>query len=317
MQDLTVIIPIAENDVGSLKKSLPYIMNNISARKFVVIAPHCVKKCLTEIRGVEFINEDEIDPNLTYNKIRHLLGSIYPKAERRTGWYFQQFLKLSYSNICTTTYYMSWDSDTYPIHEIDFFETTEKPYLDYLPYVNDDEDYFVLLDKISSNQYSFHKKNKDSFITEHMIFSVDIVKELLASIEKNQNLHGSFYWEKIIYSIPLKSLNLSGFSEFETYASFILNYHSNDYVLREWNNLRNGRYYVGPNPSWKVIEWVGKDFNVLSLEDYDRQSLIMKLVFMPLRVYEYIRFKQIYILLNPIYTLQYRIRMYLRKKIRS
>ncbi|MEI3192244.1 MAG: DUF6492 family protein [Lachnospiraceae bacterium] len=57
----------------------------------------------------------------------------------RSGWYFQQFLKFGYAQVCEDEYYIVWDSDTVPLHPISHFqdgkpvftkkEEMEPPYL--------------------------------------------------------------------------------------------------------------------------------------------------------------------------------------------
>ena len=316
MQELTVIIPIAPNDVDSFMKTFPYIKSNIDARKFVVIARDEVKDEISAINDIEFVDEDSILPGLTYNKTSELIRSLYPKALRRTGWYFQQFLKLSYSSICNTQYYMSWDSDTIPTRKLVFFDDTRRPYLDYVPYVSDDKDYFTLLKTISNGQASFRKECRESFITEHMVFSVDIVKKMIFNIEQNESLYGTAYWEKILRAISRESLNLSGFSEFETYAAFVLNNFPSSYSLRRWNNLRNGRFYLGANLSTERLKWAGKSFDVVSFEDYDSQSFILRIILL-LSLDSLISFDYIYVILNPYYKLKHRIRMLIRRIVRS
>ena len=54
-----------------------------------------------------------------------------PLSRGVTGWYYQQFLKMQYSNICKDEYYMVWDGDTVPCRKVNMFsKETGQPYLD-------------------------------------------------------------------------------------------------------------------------------------------------------------------------------------------
>ena len=57
----------------------------------------------------------------------------------------------------------------------------------------------------------------ESFIAEHMLFNVKIVKEFLYKIEQNDAVFGNKFFEKILYASDFSKQG-NVFSEFETYA---------------------------------------------------------------------------------------------------
>lgn len=316
-QKCSVVIPIAANDFPGLNQHWNIIKNNLGFQNIVVIGPLAIKSKVKLLGGASFVDEDDVFPGMTYEAVRQKIGAVYPKAERRAGWYFQQFLKMAYATKCASEYYMSWDSDTLPIKKMIFFNKDGKPYFDVLPEQSYDRVYFSLLDKISSDEIDFHKNESCSFITEHMMFSSCLMKKMINYIERNNSLAGDSFWEKIINSIAIDKLNLSGFSEFETYAAYVLNNHPDTYEIRQWKNLRNGKYYVGKNPSKEILNWIGEEYDVLSIEDYDSYSFVMALLLSVSNLNKLIQFRYIYSILNPIYKVKYKVRMLLRNIVRA
>ena len=311
-----IIIPIAEGDFQGFKSKLTLIRQHLKTENIIVIGTAKLQDRVKSLPGCIFIDEDNVCSGLTFACIRDLISKRYPKAVRRTGWYFQQFIKLAYSYQCKNRYYLTWDSDTILTKDLSFFNKSGRPYMDYLPSVKYDKGYFKLLDKISTDKVIFSKKQSDSFITEHMLFDCSIVKNMLEAIESNDVLPGKYFFEKIINAIPLHNLNLSGFSEFETYAAFVYNNAPETYVYRRWNNLRNGAFYIGFNPTDEQLRWVSESFDVVSLEDYDSHHLFFK-ISLKFKINRIVKFKTVYRCINPMYKMYYNIRMCIRQLLKK
>ena len=196
-----------------------------------------------------------------------------------------------------------------------FFDANEKPYFDVLPLVKEDAAYGDTIDKLWTDKSV--KGNRDfSFITEHMLFKTDVVNEMLNEIEENQMLEGANFAEKIINSVPIKELNLSGFSEFETYAAYTKCRYPDEYTIRMWKNLRHGKAYFGTKVTSQQMEWVSHDFDVISIEDFDQQLVICKLMCNKNNINKQ-SFLNVYKYIEPIIRFKYMIRMKLRKIIRK
>lgn len=310
-----IVIPIAKNDIGALKHTLPYIIKQFPNHRVKVIANGGLRTYFDAYDCISFIDEDEMLCGISYDSVKKCIEARYPKASRRTGWYFQQFLKLGYSLVCDKEYYLTWDSDTLPLKGLQFFDENEKPYLDYLPYVIDDAAYGETINELWKNRSIL--PNRDfSFITEHMLFKTNIVRELISEIENNTSLAGKNFGEKIINAVSLDNLNLSGFSEFETYSSFVRCRYPDVYVLRRWKNLRNGKSFFGEKPSERQLEWASECFDVISIEDFDHQLLVSKVLCNEKRVGRY-SFKKVYELIYPLIKFQYYFRMRIRRVIRK
>ena len=219
-----------------------------------------------EGRGMSFINEndilqfDEVHKCMT-QKMEYLLkGTELPKGI--TGWYYQQFLKMQYSQLCKDKYYMSWDGDTIPCKEVSMFKEDGTPYLDTKHEYN--ELYFTTMGRLIPGLKKFIEA---SFISEHMIFECNIMKNLISKIESNENIPGDRFFEKIINSIPLESIQGNGFSEFETYGSFVCLTTPYSYRLREWHSFRlAGEFFDPETISDSDYEWLAHDFDAISFE---------------------------------------------------
>lgn len=314
--EFSLIIPIAKSDVPALKKSIPYIKKYISCEKIYIIGNKTIKNLLAEsIEDVSFIDEDCMYDGMSFSTIKALIEKRYPKAERRTGWYFQQFLKLAFSYVSETEYYLTWDSDTIPLHKIDFFNQEGLPYLDCRPYVPEDEAYFDTIQNLWWD-CAVRKCDYNSYITEHMIFSSTIVREMLKEIEDNDQIEGIVFYEKIINAIAKKSLNLSGFSEFETYATYLNSKHRDCFALRRWRNLRHGKVYFGSNPSESQLNWVEKEYDVVSIEDFDKHWFICKYLCNEDEIKKR-PFKQVEKKIEPLIEFIYKVRLAVRAMVRG
>lgn len=257
-----IIIPIAADDVAILRKNLNYIHKNLEGNKVIAIGSQAVKRELDRAAcsNIAFEDEDHIFPGMTLEKIRKILAER-GVATKRAGWYFQQFLKISYAYRCQDEYYLTWDSDTIPIQHISMFENG-KPVFDmkteYHPA------YFETMEKLFDGRIK--KLFPRSFISEHMLFCTAYVKEMMSEIESNEHLEGNTFWEKILWAINLKDILGSGFSEFETYGNYVCKRYPNDYVLREKESLRAGAWFLGYDWTGEMIQWAARDYAVVSFE---------------------------------------------------
>lgn len=258
-----IIVPIVIADVAILKKNLKYIRRNLKGgRKVIAIASLEVKKALNvdEYPEIDFEDENSIFPGMNLENIGKILEER-GCSKKRAGWYFQQFLKLAYAYKCQGEYYLSWDSDTVPIQIIEMFENG-KPVFDmkteyHLPY-------FDTIRKLFNDKVG--KLLPRSFIAEHMLFCTEYVKAMINEIESNSALYGNAFWEKILWAIDEKAISFSGFSEFETYGSYVYKVYQDKYILREKESLRAGAWFLGYEWSDEMLKWAAKDYAIISFE---------------------------------------------------
>ncbi|WP_175560123.1 DUF6492 family protein [Butyrivibrio sp. YAB3001] len=265
------IIVITPSDCERLAHLYPRIIDNLVLGRLCFVGAPEIEDILKKDKKIHDLTK-VIDENsiISFAEVNNCLskrmedilrGREMPRAV--TGWYYQQFLKMQYSAICEDDYYMVWDGDTIPCRKISMFqEGTGKPYLDlkheYHP------QYFDTISKILPG---FKKVIQRSFISEHMLIKKDIMQNLISDIEKNDQIKGEKFWEKIINSIPPEKITESSFSEFETYGTYVALRYPSVYSLRDWHSFRLGSQFFDKDTiSDRDFEWLAKDFDAISFE---------------------------------------------------
>lgn len=267
MKKYEVVVPVIPQDFIRCKNNYVLMEKHLPIKKIVFIGPEELKSEIEALSETEckkqFINENDIIPFSEVN------SAIKNRVERegytvagnsRPGWYYQQFLKMQYSYMCEDEYYMVWDSDTIPIKDIDVCNAKGKPYLDVK--IEHNQPYFDTINTLFSD---IGKVIDFSFISEHMLFKTEKMRELINVIE-GTNLIGDKFYEKIFSAIALNNLKL-GFSEFETYGTYITVNYPEEYEIRRWYSMRSaGCFFEADKLTENDIEWLSKDFHAISFE---------------------------------------------------
>lgn len=263
---LDLVIPLAPNDVSVFLKGIIWIKTYIPFKRMIVIGNNEVKKMLIEYQDIIFMNEEDM---ISYSEIYRIIAEISKgdsRCTKRTGWYLQQFLKMKYAYLCEDEYYLLWDGDSIPTHRLHFFEEGRPIFGQKEEFC---EAYFRTMAKLIPQ---LKKSTKYSYISEHMVISVSLMKELVQRIEMNA-LSGMPFYETILRNIDINDLDKSGFSEFETYGTFCKIFHSDCYVEKKWNSLRPANYYFDIDKLRKEdLDWLSGDYDAISFEFYESQD---------------------------------------------
>ena len=257
-----VLILAVSRLIPILKINIPYIRQNIHPKQIVVIGAERLK---TDIQGLKedvvFIDEDKLLKGLSYAAIEKIVSSKDLFATARAGWYFQQFLKMAYAFICQDDYYFVLDADTIPVRQIDMFNSQGIPFFDIKAEYN--APYFTTMKKL----VGMKKAIESSFIAEHMIFKTEYMLELIRLIEANSDIKGISFFEKAINAIRVIDLPKSGFSEFETYGTFVHTTHTGSYEFRRLESLRNADKFLGAMPDALMLRWASKSYALVTFEN--------------------------------------------------
>ena len=198
--------------------------------------------------NIEYNKKNIVGYNITHNDklIRDDCIVIYEKifpftlediknyiksTNNRYGWYLQQLLKLYAGKVIPNIldYYLVIDCDTLFLKPTTFF-------INNIPLYNVGNEYhepyfkhMKLLDK------SLVKQIKPSGICHHMMFSKNIVNELMTMIERNKN---NLFWKVFLECVHPNNYNSSGASEYELYLTYLCIYHKDKMKLRclKWCN---------------------------------------------------------------------------------
>jgi hypothetical protein len=224
---LDILIPVIEKDmpvlpmvVDSIRKNLCHPIGNI-----IIISPN--KKIFTD-----FCNQ--------YNCIHRDENSILPitikdinycfKKINRSGWVFQQLLKLSGDYISDKDHFLVLDGDTILVQPQKFEHNGKFIFL-----ISDEYHfpYFETYKKI----FKEASMSSVSFVSHQMIFDCNKLKELRNDIE---NLNNKSWYKVIIDNLnPDES---SSFSEYETYGNWMLKKYPDSFKKEYFFNLTLPRY---------------------------------------------------------------------------
>ena len=271
------LVVITPADFLRLKSNLKRLIKWLPDGRIIFIGSSEVGRLVEELHNslgrdtvlpgrLGFINENDVIPFDAVHKV--IEDKMQPLLKGRklpvgiTGWYYQQFIKMEYSGICQDKYYMSWDGDTVPCKRVEMFNNEGKPYLDLKHEYN--ELYFATMSKLIPGLKKFIEP---SFISEHMLFECNIMKGLITKIESNGDIPGGRFYEKIVNCISLEDIQENGFSEFETYGSYVCLASPQTYKLREWHSFRLAGEFFDPDKiTDDDYEWLAHDFDAVSFE---------------------------------------------------
>ncbi len=266
IDEFDLVIPMAIKDLLLVKKNIYFINKFIKPSRIYIISNRkCFKfftKDYLKTNLVTLIDEDNMIPVLSFVKIKELMDNHFEHSNKCYGWYFQQILKMGFSQINNVNkYYLIWDADTIPTSELKFFDLKGKIY--YCSRIDYHKPYFNAIEKL----LGINKFADYSFITEHMLINTCIMNKLISEISNNNLIKGDTWFEKIINALDKDVLQ--GFSEFETYGTYIFNHYPDLYIYRELNTNRDagklyGRYISKRKIESKFVE----TYDVISLEQW-------------------------------------------------
>lgn len=172
-----------------------------------------------EEEGCEWISET------TFSFTKEDVLTYIPDTTR-TGWYFQQLLKLSVFDVIKTDkpYILIFDSDCIMKKPVSFFQDGHPLFATGLTEYT--ESYFIHMNKIIPGLD--RQIPEISGVTHHSLFSREILGELLSKIER---IHGIPWWQALLSHVSPESY-FAGMSEYELYFNYCLAFHPGLYMLR-------------------------------------------------------------------------------------
>lgn len=191
--------------------------------------------------GVSFLDEDRCIPGIDLAAIQHILNQK-TGSPRRSGWYFQQFLKI---HACTFTgiadHYLIWDSDTILLQALDFFDEQGRVLV--TPTKRHHKPYFEAIRRL----LGLDKQTDYSFVAEHLMVKTTYMQELLEYLKTSAS-NGQSWAEAILDAVTPAHLATTGFSEYETYGTYIADRYPDSFASRELKGTRRGAAAFGMDP---------------------------------------------------------------------
>lgn len=214
---IDVLIPAIEKDLGTL----PLVIDGL--RKYVqhpigtiyIVSPASAKiKSLCSRKNCTFIHENTVLP-ITKKDIHYR-----SRTWDRSGWLFQQLLKLSGDKICRNRHFLVTDADTVLIRPHTFLKKGKTVFF-YRKWSH--PEYYYIHARLLGQKATAPR----SFVNHYMLY--DSVK--LAHMKRMIEAKSGVRW----YAAILSRLNRKkqfGFSEFETYGNFIHANYPGSYTLK-------------------------------------------------------------------------------------
>ena len=254
---MKIVIPIKADDMQVVLKNLEHYQRFLQFDNLIVVTSGKLEEAVEKYKNIKIIDEDTLIEGLTFVALKKYLDQL--GAIGRTGWYFQQFLKLGYALKTEDEYYMIWDADTVPIKPIEIFDEKGQPFFDIKTEYH--KPYFETMKRL----LNIEKTIDGSFISEHMLFKTSFVREMIDEIQMINPSQPWFF--NVIDAIDKEDLPFSGFSEYETYGTYVVNKHPGFYNLREFDSVRCGKKIFGELPREEVCRWLSNEYSTISFEN--------------------------------------------------
>lgn len=230
--------------------------------------------------NVVLLDESKLLPNLNIKIVRDLVNRHFTEP-MRAGWYFQQFLKMGFAlTEYAKDYYLIWDADTFPTTPLQFFDDHGSMLL------TQKEEYHRPYFETMKRLIGLGKTVDFSFIAEHMLVKTNYMRELIHTIEKNE-IKGEYWFEKVINAIEPSSI--LGFSEFETYGTWVNCNHRDSISYRRLRTMRDAGCLYGRAIKEKELKKYDGITDTISVEARDFPPF-------PRNIYQYAQFAFLYML---------------------
>lgn len=219
---LDIIIPVVEKDINALPEVIAGVKKHIKhpIAGIYIIAPQSqLIKNVAESNDCIFVDEQTIC-NTDKAKINFVVNGY-----NRSGWIYQQLLKLNFDKIGTCENYLVVDADTVFVKDT-VFEKNGKFYFDFSDEYH--TPYYQAFEIITALKHQMPV----SFIAHYMLFNKAILQKLKLHMEQTcaDNV------ENIIIGLKDKVKEYSYFSEYETYANYCIETLPDNYLIRYWFN---------------------------------------------------------------------------------
>lgn len=259
---IDVLIPAIEKDL----KTLPHVIDAVKKQvkhpigNILIVAPKSQKiRELCRRKGCKFVDENTVLP-ITKKNIHYS-----SKKWERSGWLFQQLLKMSGDTLCTSDYFLVIDADTVLIRP-HIFKSGNKTMF-YCRNWSQPE-YFKTYKKLLGKRAA----RPSSFVTHYMLFEKSKLRQLKKAIASK---HQTSWYSAIIRKID-KSKQFA-FSEFETYGNFLYSRNPGGLVLKKALNKSLNMNFAQITP--KRIKTLSQKYRSISFhkrKGYARKTDVRK-----------------------------------------
>ncbi len=257
-EPIDVVIPCVDKDLLTLELCIEGIRNNgANIRRIIVVSP---KKYTA---SAEWFDEKQFPFNKT--DIALALFSSKKKADsylssenNRTGWLFQQLIKLYAMQVIPnlSSNVLLLDADTIFLSPITFIN--EKRGAIFHPAL--DEGYLPYLKHAKHLLPGFHSPHPEySGVSHHMLIQKSILESLFNEVESR---HKKPFWQVFCSFVNKKDIYLLGASEYEIYFNYALA-KTDQVSIQElkWDNIAD---------LYNLDKYKEQEYHYISAHDYLR-----------------------------------------------
>nr|WP_310550509.1 DUF6492 family protein [Paenibacillus sp. YX.27] len=218
---IDVLIPAIEKDLSTLGAVVDGVRAQVkhSIGRILIVAPRKPRLlAFCRRKGCTFVDENTVLP-LTKK------GVVYrSQTWERSGWLFQQLLKLGGDRICTADYFLVIDADTVLIAPHRFRKDGKTVF-----YTRNwsQPEYFRTYRRLMGHP----RPARVSFVTHYMLFERAALARMKREIEAR---HGLPWYRAVLKSMDRK--RPFAFSEFETYGNYMYRTDRSGMILRPARN---------------------------------------------------------------------------------
>lgn len=249
---IDIIIPVVDKDMEILPhclKSIREYVNHPINKIYVISSKSNNIKIFCENNGCIFKDEDKVLP-IRKKDIVYKVGS-----NDRSGWLFQQLLKLGGDTISKEDNFLIVDADTVYLRPR-VFEYRNKFIFD----VSNEHHapYFKIYEKLLGENNFLPA----SFISHNMLINTSVLRELKNDIGKRNK---SKWYDAILENIDKGQF--SCFSEWETYGNYVFQNYRDKMILEYWFNLSLKRIEI--NNIKNLVRILSPFYKSLSFHGYN------------------------------------------------
>ena len=248
---IDIFIPTIPKDLTVLPFVISYARKNVKhpIKNIFIVAPdnNEIRDLATKLHCI-FVNERDV---LGYGKEQ---TPYFIDGRDASGWLYQQLLKLNCYTVCNEEHILILDSDTLIVNPkkfeykgnyiLDFSDEFHAPYF---------ETYNQLL--------GLKHRLPVSFVCHHMLFKKSNLQALQAHIASAN----AKMWDQAIIDMA-EQKRPHYFSEYETYANFVLEKTNDTYIFEYWFNKPLQR--VTLNEIDTVVASLQDNYKTVSLHSY-------------------------------------------------
>ena len=217
--------------------------------------------------AIHVIDENVLLKGLDRESFRRRPIPLFPRS---FGWYLQQFLKIEYCRQSEAQHCLVWDADTVPLLPFEFLDADGRMFLTSAKEFH--TPYFYTIREL----FGPSAPSRTSFISQHMFVECSSMRSMCRLIVER---HTVGHWTDALGRILEKHPDRANlFSEYETYANYMLLFEPDKVVTRElcWSRCESRKTWAVPRRQLAKARSEGLSFAAYESKDIVWSRVMLK-----------------------------------------